>query len=130
MLEYSIQTPEFQELLDFLKRSDVEFDSPLSAKVDLEEYAAKLWEHSTVVTCRDNGVIIGFVVLFYIFNCIFKCTVSCGTACNNGHFFARGEMLVNQILSVSNPSLGAKHKYFVDFIVNEEFFYGVNNNGF
>ena len=61
MLEYSIQTPEFQELLDFLKRSDVEFDSPLSAKVDLEEYAAKLWEHSTVVTCRDNGVIIGMI---------------------------------------------------------------------
>lgn len=61
MLEYSIQLPEFQEILDFLKRSDDEFDKPLSSKLDLDAYACKLWENSAVVTCRDNGVIVGML---------------------------------------------------------------------
>ena len=61
MLEYSTKLPQFQEILDFLKISDDEFDKPLSSKLDLEAYAHKLWENSTVVTCRDEGRIVGMI---------------------------------------------------------------------
>ena len=61
MLEYSHRTPGFEELYSFLRLSDKEFDIPLSDKLDLEVYARKLWENSTCITCREDGVIVGML---------------------------------------------------------------------
>lgn len=61
MFEYSKRKPDREEILEFLKQSDNEFDRPLSAKLDVEKYACKLWGYSTCVTCRHSGRIVGML---------------------------------------------------------------------
>ena len=52
------------KFLDFLQRVDNDFPTPLSARVNLEEYARKLTDHGFVSVTIKQGVIVGMVAMY------------------------------------------------------------------
>lgn len=51
----------YEEVYEFLKDTDEEFDVPLSEKVNLSEYASKLSKLSSFSYCIDNGHIVAMI---------------------------------------------------------------------
>lgn len=60
----SIIVPKYDELYDFLVSVDKDFPTPLSQKVDLAEYTAKLLEKSTISATAENGKIVSLVAAY------------------------------------------------------------------
>ena len=52
---------DFDKVLKFLIDTDNEFQSPLSTKVNLEEYARKLSAFSSFAYCEEDGDIAGMI---------------------------------------------------------------------
>lgn len=63
-LSYSIERPSLHELLQFLYESSKEFDTPLEQKLDIPQYAQKLYENSSFIICRDNVHIVGMICCY------------------------------------------------------------------
>lgn len=76
----------YEEVYEFLKATDKEFDVPLSEKVNLSDYASKLSKLSSFSYCIDNGHIVAMISCYvncppvgYISNvCIMNQYQGCG----------------------------------------------------
>ena len=56
-----VQKPTVEEIEIFLNAVEQDFPVPLSEKVDLKEYAQKLFDHATIFCAYENGVIASMV---------------------------------------------------------------------
>ena len=60
-MEYSIVRPDVDEIFLFLKDADQEYDSPLSNKLSLNDYAEKLHRYALTITCREETRIVAML---------------------------------------------------------------------
>lgn len=60
-MEFNIGTLPFDEVRTFLIETDKEFQTPLSSKLNIEEYAFKLAHHSEFSYCHDESEIVGMI---------------------------------------------------------------------
>ena len=61
MMEIVFGCLTYEEVYEFLKATDKEFDVPLSEKVNLSDYASKLSKLSSFSYCIDNGHIVAMI---------------------------------------------------------------------
>ena len=61
MIDYLFGSLSYDEIYQFLLDTDTAFQTPLSNKVNLEEYARKLSTFSMFSYCRDEGSIVGLI---------------------------------------------------------------------
>lgn len=60
-MKYSFSKLSFEQVHKFLMETDNEFATPLSSKVNVEEYAKKLSKFSHFAYCTDDDNIIGMI---------------------------------------------------------------------
>lgn len=60
-MKYSFSKLSFEQVHKFLIETDNEFATPLSSKVNIEEYAKKLSDFSHFAYCTDDDNIIGMI---------------------------------------------------------------------
>lgn len=64
MLTYKHYTPPLESIREFFYRTDKEFDVPLSQKVNIDEYASKLYTYAEFFVCYDDDKIIGMICCY------------------------------------------------------------------
>jgi len=60
-MKYTFSRLSFEQVYQFLLETDKEFATPLSSKVNIEEYAKKLSDFSHFAYCIDENKIIGMI---------------------------------------------------------------------
>lgn len=60
-MKYCFSTLSFEQVHKFLLETDMEFATPLSEKVNIDDYAKKLSEFSHFAYCIDEDKIIGMI---------------------------------------------------------------------
>ena len=60
-MDFSFGKLSKQEVYNFLLETDKEFPTPLSSKVDIDEYATKISAYSQFSYCMNQGIIIGMI---------------------------------------------------------------------
>lgn len=64
MLTYKHEKPPLESIREFFYRTDKEFDVPLSQKVNIDEYASKLYTYAEFFVCYDDDKIIGMICCY------------------------------------------------------------------
>ncbi len=60
-MEFNIGKLPFNEVRTFLFETDKEFQTPLSSKLNIDEYAFKLSHYSEFSYCNDESIIVGMI---------------------------------------------------------------------
>ena len=99
MIHYLFGSLSYDEIYQFLLDTDAVFQTPLSNRVNLEEYARKLSAFSVFSYCRDEGSIVGLISCYmnhppeaYISNVCVQSDYQ-----NKGLFKKMLEVLINQL---------------------------------
>ena len=61
---YSVECPSFEKIKQFLYESKDEYEKPLNERIDIEQYALKLYSKSSFVICKDKKSIIGMICCY------------------------------------------------------------------
>lgn len=63
-LLYSTERPRLQDLQQFLHESSKEFFIPLEQRLDISQYAEKLYENSSFISCWNGKRIVGMICCY------------------------------------------------------------------
>ncbi|MBP6625411.1 MAG: GNAT family N-acetyltransferase [Chitinophagaceae bacterium] len=64
MIEYKIDTASIDEIILHLKACDAYFTTPLSSRVDIEEYAHKMYQYATKFEAWHQDNLVGLIAAY------------------------------------------------------------------